>query len=469
VARQTVQASPPSPSTGPVNSPTATPATQTATTADPVESPAALSTVAAQKVVRSASIVASTPGRLRLLSLVLLVSLVAASTAGWISTTRRLNATNRLRQNTAPAVLAIERVRSSLAEADSAASTNFLVSKFGDRQQTRAYENAMARIATSLEEASRRIGNDDKSHELIALLDRKIITYASLIESAKTELLVSSQTQSAATQLGGASEYLSSDVGPTISELTNRSSERFTADEQRSTNFADSISVFFALALLTLAVVQMFLSRRTRRTLSIPLLLATFVVVASFGASVSATRLANKDLRKARVNALAGISQLSKVRTEAYQLQNSNNRNLIGNNGVGAALKLSKLASSQLIDGRMQPGLLQEVNGTERNIVGQQLTEELFVRWQRYRSAIEGLQKLPTAVQSNSTTSLTEPFTGFNITVDSLLANDEARFFASYDSATKHGRGIPMLLLLGPLVAALLSMIGIQRRMNEYR
>jgi hypothetical protein len=450
VARQTVQASPASP-------------------ASPPSTPAALSTVAAQKVVRSASIVASTPGRLRLLSIVLLVSLVAASTAGWISTTRRLNATNRLRQNTAPAVLAIERVRSSLAEADAAAGTNFLVSKFGDRQQTRAYENGIARVTTSLEEASRRIGNDDKSHELIALLDKKIVTYASLIESAKTELLVSSQTQSAATQLGGASEYLSSEVGPTISELTNRSSERFTTDEQRSSKLAGSISVFFALALFTLAVAQIFLSRRTRRTLSIPLLLATLVVVASFGASISAMRLANQDLRNARENALAGISQLSKVRTEAYQLQNSNNRNLISNNGVGNALKLSKLASSQLIDGRMQTGLLQEVNRTERNVVGRQLTEELFVRWQRYRTALEALQKLPTAVQSNSTTSLTEPFTGFNITVDSLLANDEARFFASYDSATKHVRGIPSLLLFGPLVAALLSVIGIQRRMNEYR
>jgi uncharacterized protein (UPF0333 family) len=461
VARQTVQGNPATP-VAPV-----TPATSAVARLSAMGQ-SDVAQVAAQKVRRSASIASSTPGRFRLVSAGLLLALLSASTVGWVFMNRRQHATIRLGQNTAPAVLAVERVRSSLAEADSAASTNFLVANFGDRQQARIYENALGRVSTSLEDASRRIGNDDKSHELIALLGRKTVTYASLVEGAKTELLASG-SEKAAIRLQNASAYLVSDVEPTIRELTKQSAKRFAADEGNSTSFAGGIPVFFGIALLALLFAQVFLSKRTKRTLNLPLLIATAVLVVSIAATLVASTAANKDVRLARENALIGIERLSNFRVEAYLLQGTNNRGLIAKTGVAGNLAASNLTTSEVDSIDQVSGLLGAVRYTFRDPVGRQLTEELIVRWTRYRNTLVALEKLTPDAQAKSATSLNEQFTGMNVSLDSVLANDEVSFLDGYKQAKRRTQSLPWVLLLGALAAALLSMIGFQRRISEYR
>jgi hypothetical protein len=415
------------------------------------------------------SFVRTTPSLLRLFSVLLTLWLTLCGITGWASMNTRADATTRLRTNTAPALVSIQRIRSSLAEADSAASANFLSGSFSDRQQQRVFDIAIRRVSASLEEASRRIGNDETSHDLIASLNAKLVIYGGLVEAAKTELLITTQAK-AGNRLTTASNFITARIDPELRELTDRATSQYNLDEGRATFFPLGISLAFVVGLIGLIAVQFFLSVRTRRTLNAPLLLATLLLFSSWIVAIVAGNGHKSNLELARTKALVGINQLAEVRTAAYQLQAGNNAQLISGSGIrGLAVSENALASSRVVNGSMEPGLLSKAGESQRDVVGYQLSEEMFVRWERYAQSLEALRAQDPKEQAALATTLSEPFTGFNVTLDSLLANDERRFFDRYQQGQRRLRGIPAMLFVVPLVAALLVAFGLQRRINEYR
>jgi hypothetical protein len=380
----------------------------------------------------------------------------------------RVKATTRLRTNTAPALVSIQRVQSSLAEADSAASANFLSGSFSDRQQQRVFDNAIRRVSESLEEASRRIGNDDASHNLIASINTNLVIYGSLVEAAKTELLITTETK-AGTRLSTASNFITNRIDPELRELTGRATTRFLADEGRAIFFPLAVRLAIGVGIIGLIAVQLLLSVRTRRILNAPLVLATLLLLGALLISSVAGNRHRRDLESAAKRRLS-IEQLAQVRTAAYQLQTGNNAQLISGSGIPALAESGNpLASVREFGDSSTAELLVWVYGNNRDVVGTQISLEMIARWNRYAAALESLRKQDPGRQAELATSLSQPFTGFNITLDSLLASDERQVFGQYLNGQQRLKSVPAMLLVLPLLAALLVAVGLQQRIREYR
>jgi hypothetical protein len=106
-----------------------------------------------------------------------------------------------------------------------------------------------------------------------------------------------------------------------------------------------------------------------------------------------------------------------------------------------------------------------DVDGnSERTAVADAMTG-----WQRYQTTVDVLRQA--AVEAAPGIALTQAnpaFAGFNVAVESLLGDTQARFLDRLDD----GRGALSLLPLGPLAAALFAAVlvlaGFQARINEY-
>ena len=96
---------------------------------------------------------------------------------------------------------------------------------------------------------------------------------------------------------------------------------------------------------------------------------------------------------------------------------------------------------------------------------------ELLVRWQRYADTVTALRAAPTpdagrviAVDAGSST-----FNGFNFSLESVLGDNRTQFLDALDRSSDALRGLTLLALVLPVLAALAALLGYQLRINEYR
>jgi hypothetical protein len=100
---------------------------------------------------------------------------------------------------------------------------------------------------------------------------------------------------------------------------------------------------------------------------------------------------------------------------------------------------------------------------------------EMLVRWQRYRdtsatirAAASTASGLPGA-RTIATNEGSSTFNGFNLSVESFLADNRTQFLDKLDAASDRLRGLRIAMIVLPLLAAALALWGVQIRWNEYR
>ena len=90
----------------------------------------------------------STPDRLRLGAVALVLVLVGVGALAWWMTDRLVGETDRVASSTGEVLIATQQVNASFAEADAAAVSVHLAGADGNREQRRLYEQAIERAGT---------------------------------------------------------------------------------------------------------------------------------------------------------------------------------------------------------------------------------------------------------------------------------------------------------------------------------
>jgi hypothetical protein len=465
---------------------------------------------------------------LRLLAVVVLMATVLAaalSVSGAVALTR---STDHLRSGSGPALVATQEVFSSLAEADAAATAAFLSGRNEDREQRRLYEDALGRSAEQLTEVAHLVGGSGTASEAVRDLASRLTTYAGLVETARAYQRNGIAGGDAV--LTQAINVARNGIGADIDALNTQTQRRFDGDEGAGRAWLLGGIGLTALAVVALVATQVYVARTTRRIFNLPLVAASLLLVGAGTWLVLAVARQQSDLDAARTDGYASIALTSQIQTLAYRARADESLALVeptqppgapaaaagqpappagstepptagaadgraggpadgsgtsatAGNGEAEVAKLAAApVSPDLVvaarDGRLgrEPaGLLLDLARAADGPREQAAAAEVLVRWARYADQRAMLQDAAAEAGGHDQAvalavgPVSSTFYGFNVSVERVLADNQAQFDQGLSSARQRLRGLRVGTVAVPLLAALLALWGLKLRIDEYR
>ena len=425
---------------------------------------------------------ATTPGRYRLWSALVALTLVAVAIAATVAAASLREGTDRIRRNSGPVLVATQQLVASLAEADAAASAAFLSGRQEDPEQRRLYEEALARATQQLEDVSSLIGDDPASHRSLKSLAAQVTRYAGLVEAARA--INRAGQAGGETYLVDALNLLGSAVANEAGQLTRATQQRFGRDEDRRGSGVIVAGTLGLVALGVLLVGQRVVTRLSRRLLNPPLVLATLALVLSTGWLLASTLRSGNDLSRAREDGLESIALTARIQTTGFRAKADQTVNVI--TGDPSRLANAERAAAELSAQPVTAGIVQQARlGTLPEGGGLLLASaaradspreraavaEMLVRWQRYADTVAELNGTTDAARRRAIAvgPSSAAFNGFNFSVESVLGDNRAQFLGGLEDASRRLGGLTAVTLLVPLAAAAAATAGFRLRINEYR
>ncbi len=412
----------------------------------------------------------STPRRFRIWSLIALAFIVLFGVISSIGAFIMTNSANRIVDNSAPVLIAVQDVQASLAEANSAATAAFLSGAQEDPQQRRLYEQAINRASSQIEETARLIGDDEGAHDSLKSLTTNLTRYSGLVEASR---LANREG------LDQAGDLLSEALSLTTNEMRSELDVVSAAARTQLGDDFDAPVVFFGLSLMALLValavlviLQIIMMRKTRRLLNLPLLAATILVIAAFGWMLVGVFNNDVEYSAATEGGSDQIELISQIQSTAYDFNTAQSLSLIS--GERFDQFDQDLAAERLEVNADRLSLFSAVqNGADSNRE-QAAANEMIVRWQRYRTESALVAELVDAGDDEAARQIAQgpaatAFVGFNTAVESVLLDNREQFTAGVDQARKSYDWLQYGMVVLPLLAALAALWGFQVRINEYR
>lgn len=235
-------------------------------------------------------------------------------------------------KDSAPSIISAQRIKDSLADMD-ANVANELLNKPGTNQAAlKSYEERREKLANLIVAAAENITYGDKERKPIIALQLNLGKYMEKVQQARSLHAVGNQ----ATMLAAyreAANIMDKTLIPAADDLNKANIEALDSAYGRE-KFLGSlyfISVLISGLVLTTGLVslQIFLSRRMRRTLNIHLLAATLITVSFLLYTIGALISASGNLRVAKADAFTSIYALRQSRALAYSANGDESRFLL--------------------------------------------------------------------------------------------------------------------------------------------
>lgn len=397
------------------------------------------------------------------MAIVTVLVILAVGAMSWLLTARLVDQTNEVATSTGEVLIATQQVSASFAEADAAAVSVHLAGADGNREQRRLFEEALDRATSSLERVARLVGDDERSHDALQDIAANATEYAGLIEAAR---LASIEELSAAdSTLRLASALNRNEISPDVQSIASRASERF--DDQTSSAWYAVAIILLAIVLAALIGAQFMISRRFRRLINVPLVLATVASLVLIVLSSRGFATQQQAFNDAESEAFDAIQISEQIQQSAYR-----------HRAVGTSSVLDGSATTELAQFESElsgeSGLLSQAraaSSSSRELAG---ADEIVARWDRY--VIESTRSQDAlrrgdieAAEAITQGSANAAFNGFNTTVEAALLDNREQFLGQLKIASDALQWLRGLILVGSLLAAVLAWWGFAQRIGEYR
>jgi len=412
----------------------------------------------------------TSPGRLQLIlaglvALGLLTGLVAG-----LTTASAGAGTADLGNRAQPLLVEAETIYSALADADTTAAQAFLAGGLEPTELTRRYEDDLDRASTALTSAARRTPETGRSADAIRQLSADVSRYAALVASARANNRQGLPVGAA--YLSSASTLSRESLQPQAQVLFQAAQDEVDDGYRAArSSWWTALLVLLLLALLAaLVLAQRHLSRSTRRTFNVPLVVATAVtLVLALGAGgVLISQRAH--LTEADTEGSWPVALLAETRIAALRERGDEALTLAARSGE-SALEADFDETTGRLDELLADAAEIMPDGTAAGDSVRSATQG----HRNYVSAHDAVRKLDNggdydgavALAIGSRTSKT--FTGVTDDIGRALQNRKDVFSDEIGAA---GRGLGPLTVLGPLLALLvcgLAVAGIRARLEEYR
>lgn len=277
---------------------------------------------------RSASFLITSPGRLTIVALILIVAILAAGLSMWQTTSQRQQQLTRISQLSEPMANASQNLYASLTIADASANTAFSRGTLNSSQDLVSnFDDVIAQASMSATRAATGIENvDDPEMKDVATVQRLLPVYTGMVETARANARQGNPVSVA--YLASASNLMQVQILPAAKSLYERTSTT-TNEEQRELSKPPLFPMSgLAAAILMLLITQWWLTRRTGRLFNVGLFGATMLMaIALVGVGIATTQ-------PWQSNSLFGeqrpdVHALTQVRIDAQQLRASETLGLV--------------------------------------------------------------------------------------------------------------------------------------------
>jgi hypothetical protein len=238
---------------------------------------------AVRGIIRSA---ATTPGRLSVIAVGLVLLALIIGLVGTLSAQNRKDTINDLIDQREPLAAAAQQVYRSLSDADATAASAFLSTGTEPPVIRSRYEADIAQAGAALAKSASDSAGVENAAAQVDILNQQVPVYTGLIETARANNRQG--FPAGASYLREASELMRAKILPAAQELYRIDTDRLSTEQNNATDFPWLAAALVLVLLAALVVTQVYLTRRTNRLLNVGLLVATAsVVVAVLWGSVA--------------------------------------------------------------------------------------------------------------------------------------------------------------------------------------
>ena len=396
----------------------------------------------------------STPQRLRLLSLGVVVVGLVIGVIGALIFTYLAVSLSRARADTAQ-LIRVQKIQSNLLSADATATNAFLVGGLEPPAQRAAYDQAMSSTSSLIAEAAQAQPADGTA---LAALNQQVLSYAGMIEQARANnrqgLPIGAQ------YLRNASAQLRSDALPILNNLVSANAARATDEMKAGAGYI--VLVIALLGLGGVIAAQVWLARRFKRKINVGMLASSIVLLVLVIGSLIVVLQLRSSLKEISSGSLAAVNTAADARINANDAKSNESLTLIAR-GSGQAFEAAWKSSADSVAENL--GRLTD-------------KPELVGQWQAYTDVHTQIRALDDEGQwdkavAKATGSANDSSNTVFGAFDSNLAGylDGVSQRASNSLANEQPVMVvaAVLMLLGGLAAALLGRRGVAERLREYR
>ncbi len=426
------------------------------------------------------------PGRLRVIGAVLaLLVLVFGAAAAW-QVADRAAAADDVVEHSQPLTADAASIYRSLADADTTAAGGFLAGGKGDAATRQRYDKDIATAAELLTKAAQSARSSDAAGEQIARLNRQLPQYTGLVETARAN-------NRQGLPLGGAylryaNERMRTELLPAARALYEAESDRLAADYADAKAWPWAALVAGVLAVAALGGAQRRHYRRTNRVFNRGLLAATAASVAVLLWLVAGHAVARAGLTGSYEHGARSLRVLNEARIDALQARGDENLTLVARGAVltddqqdfyeaGFRTGMTDLAGP----GERGPAAARSRLGAALALADDEAgrapvraalasVRQWQVRHAEARAADEkGDYERALAKVVGGAGSTGESFDRVAAGLSRALVHEQAEFRTAADTGRGALGGLPVGAGALTLVGALGAVLGIGRRLAEYR
>lgn len=406
----------------------------------------------------------STPNLLLAAGVVVLALALLAGVLGWQGLVRRADALGRAQDETAQQVK-IQTARTSLVIADTDAGTDVLTGADPSlfRYQEFGFDLQPATLGLV---TGARTGADAAT---LAAANSYLTRYAMQVQSART-LARNGDAAKATSTLTAASGILHDEVLPRLADVQRASQDRL-KDDEGAADLAPLIAILVTLlAVLAIIGVHLWLTRRTRRLLNLPLVagVVLLIVVTVVGAGVVSR--SQDEVVEAKDHALSVVDAMVEARFSAFDARSGEALAVLNgttkDDEAGWAKAMEQAGTSL---GTAASG---QSSGVQADV------EEVTADLAQYRKAHQALltaaragrtQEVERIASGPAPTESVGAFEQFDAFSGALLARQVQSADDAWASAGDNLRLVGWITLVVGLLAAVLGWAGIATRRREYR
>ena len=432
---------------------------------------------------------ATTPGRLRLAAALLTVGAIAFGVVAVQAANTRRDAVRHVTTTEQLLVSAVD-LSASLSDAHATAALSFLVGGPEPADSRRQYARALQTAGVGVAQLARSLGTSPQSGRAVRTITSRLPVYAGLIDSARTNNRRGYPVGNA--YLRSASKTMRGEILPAARDLYKLEAQSLTASLRQGVSTSTALAVVVAgLALLMmLAGTQVFIARTTHRIINVPLLAATVVLLGLVTWIVVAFVLQQRALAQAQRLGSDPVELLTAARILASRAQ-ANESIALAARGGGEGEPLLKdvdrgFAAVVEPIGKDRPGPARGSGGLlhEAAVIAEPTPERIDAIYAAYRTYLAAHErvvveeqrgdfseavKLAVRRRPGGRLSTREAAANLNDALVRAVHVAQRTFEREASRAQSALNGLRVGIPALTIACALLALLGVRQRLEEYR
>lgn len=409
----------------------------------------------------------TTPGKLRLGMFAIFILAICFAIAGYVGVNGARSSVNTIARDAVPSIVTAQSVRVKLLQMDSLAAQEFLAGGADSGAQARVkYEAVRQELGEQLTLAAKNISFGRDEQTPIETLMDKVQAYNGLVEAARANNRQGFPVGAAYLRM--ASTLLHNEMLPqtqAIDQLNVKQLEsEYASFKSASVLHIGAIAASGLALLVVLGYMQLFISKKMRRSFNLPLLAASVVVVALTAYSIVGMTLQRSNLGAAKEASFVSAYNWLEARGAAYDAKTDQSLFLIA---LGAGAKYEESAKVKVE--KLAAAAKTNVQGDSGSALS---ALRLYVQQDERIRSYDKSGKRSEAVNlalGNGTKEAQKAFDDLNQVLTTNLKTATSSFEASIASAESNINLLDLAFVLLSLAVMGLAYFGLTPRINEYR